>query len=64
MKEQFQRIARFIGWDSVEELGSKRVAVVGVGAVGGYAIEMLARCGVGTLRIQDFDTVSESNINN
>ena len=63
MKEQFQRIARFIGWDSVEELGRKRVAVVGVGAVGGYAIEMLARCGVGTLRIQDFDTVSESNIN-
>ncbi len=63
MREQFQRIARFIGEESVSQLGEKTVAVAGVGAVGGYAVEMLARCGIGHLRILDFDTVSESNIN-
>ena len=63
MKEQFQRIARFIGEENVDLLGEKTVSVAGIGAVGGYAVEMLARCGIGKLRILDFDTVSESNIN-
>ena len=63
MKEQFQRIARFIGEENVDLLGGKTVSVAGIGAVGGYAVEMLARCGIGKLRILDFDTVSESNIN-
>ena len=63
MDEQFQRIARFIGDENVEKLFSMHVAVAGVGAVGGYAIEMLARCGIGHITIADFDTVAESNIN-
>lgn len=63
MREQFQRIARFIGEDNIMKLSRKTAAIAGVGAVGGYAIEMLARCGIGHIRILDFDTVSETNIN-
>ena len=63
MKEQFIRISRFIGEENVELLSRKSIAVAGVGAVGGYAIEMLVRCGIGNIAILDFDTVSESNIN-
>lgn len=61
--EQFLRISRFIGEESVEALHNKCVSVAGVGAVGGFAIEALARSGVGEIRILDFDTISESNIN-
>ena len=63
MKAQFQRIARFIGEENVELLSRKTVSVAGIGAVGGYAVEMLARSGIGRIRILDFDTVTESNIN-
>lgn len=62
-EEQFIRISRFIGEDNVALLHSKCVSVAGVGAVGGFAIEALARSGVGEIRILDFDTISESNIN-
>ena len=63
MDKQFQRIARFIGENNVNKLSEKKVFVAGAGAVGGYAIEMLVRCGIGEITIADFDTVSESNIN-
>ncbi len=62
-EEQFIRISRFIGNENVELLHHKCVSVAGVGAVGGFAIEALARSGVGEIRILDFDTISESNIN-
>ena len=62
-KEQFLRIERFIGEKAIEELNSKCVAVAGVGAVGGFAAEALARSGVGKIKILDFDTISETNIN-
>ena len=44
-------------------LSGKTVSIAGIGAVGGFAVEMLARCGIGHIRILDFDTVSETNIN-
>jgi len=53
----------FWGSDVQQKLGSLCVAVFGLGGVGGFACEMLARAGVGKLIIIDFDTVSESNIN-
>lgn len=62
-KEQFIRISRLIGEENIDKLNAKCVSVAGVGAVGGFAIEALARSGVGEIRILDFDTVSESNIN-
>ena len=63
MKEQFSRTAMLLGDEAIEKLASARVAVFGVGGVGGYAVEALARAGVGTLDLVDNDTVCQSNIN-
>lgn len=60
---QFSRTALLIGEEGVEKLKNSRVAVFGVGGVGGYVIEALARSGVGALELIDKDTVSVSNIN-
>lgn len=63
MEEQFVRMALIFGEKALEDLGRCRVAVFGVGGVGGYVVEALARCGVGALDLIDHDTVSLSNIN-
>lgn len=63
MERQFLRITRFIGEENVELLHEKHVALVGLGAVGGYCLEALVRSGVGKLTLVDFDTVSETNLN-
>lgn len=63
MKEQFSRTTLLLGKAAVEKLQSKKVAVFGVGGVGGFAVEALARAGIGALELIDSDTVSESNIN-
>lgn len=63
METQFDRTALLLGEDSIEKLKNARVAVFGVGGVGGFAVEALARSGVGTLDIIDKDTVSITNIN-
>ncbi len=63
MKEWMQRTELLLGSDRVERLRNARVLVVGLGGVGAYAAEMIARAGVGTLTIADADAVSESNIN-
>ncbi len=63
MEEQFERTARLIGKEAVEKLKRSHVAVFGIGGVGGYAVEALARAGIGTLTLVDHDIVSESNIN-
>ena len=59
----FSRNELIWGKDKQHALKEKHVVVFGVGAVGGYAVEMLARCGVGKLSIIDFDEVDESNLN-
>ncbi len=63
MDERFIRTAAVLGNGSVEKLNNSRVAVFGVGGVGGYVAEALARAGVGTIDLIDRDTVSVSNIN-
>lgn len=63
MLEQFQRSALLLGTDSIEKLSASTVAVFGVGGVGGYVVEALARCGVGHFVLVDNDTVSITNIN-
>ena len=63
MKEQHSRTEMLIGKESVEKLASARVAVFGVGGVGGYATEALARAGVGHIDLIDSDKVALSNIN-
>ena len=52
-----------IGSDAIDKLRNSRVAVFGVGGVGGYVVEALARAGVGAIDLVDNDTVSISNIN-
>ena len=63
MSEQFSRIELLIGNEGIEKLQKARVAVFGVGGVGGYVVEALARRGVGTLDIIDADKVCLSNLN-
>lgn len=63
MNEQFTRTALLLGEEAVQRLARARVAVFGIGGVGGYAVEALARSGVGTLDLIDSDTVALSNLN-
>ncbi|MCD7723210.1 MAG: tRNA threonylcarbamoyladenosine dehydratase [Clostridiales bacterium] len=63
MLNQFSRTELLIGQDAVRKLACSRVAVFGVGGVGGYAAEALARSGVGTLDLIDDDKVCLTNIN-
>ncbi len=63
VKEWQSRQAALMGEENINRLSSTRVIIFGVGGVGSYAAEALARCGVGTIFIVDGDTVSESNIN-
>ena len=63
MAEIFMRTALLFGPEAMEKLARSRVAVFGVGGVGGYVTEALARSGVGALDLIDNDTVAESNLN-
>ena len=66
MKEKqlkFSRLEKVIGSDNVNDLSEKSVLVLGVGGVGGYVAEGLARSNIGTLILVDYDKVEESNIN-
>lgn len=63
MSETFIRTELLLGRDGIEKLEQAKVAVFGVGGVGGYVAEALARSGVGALVLVDRDVVSESNIN-
>ena len=63
IKEEFSRTAAVIGEDGLEKLAKSRVAVFGIGGVGGYVCESLARSGVGAIDLFDMDTVSPTNIN-
>lgn len=63
MDERFIRTSLVIGEDNIDRLSESRVAVFGVGGVGGFVCEALARSGVGKLVLIDGDTVAKSNIN-
>ncbi len=58
-----ERLNLLIGKENVEKLKRSKVLVIGVGGVGGYAVESLARSGIGTLILVDHDVVEPSNIN-
>lgn len=63
MSDSLIRTRLLIGDAPLDRLAAAKVAVFGVGGVGGYCVEALARAGVGTLHLYDDDTVSESNLN-
>jgi len=60
---QFSRTALLFGEEAMEKLKTSTVAVFGIGGVGGYCVEALARSGVGTLHLIDDDTVNITNLN-
>lgn len=63
MEDQFERLELLIGSDQVSRLHNSKVAVFGVGGVGGYVAEALARSGVGSFVLVDNDVVSVTNLN-
>ncbi len=63
MKEEYSRTAMLLGTKAVNKLDKSSVIVFGLGGVGSYTVEALARAGVGELTLVDGDTVSLSNIN-
>lgn len=63
MLEQFARTGLLLGEENMQKLEKARVAVFGIGGVGGYVVEALARSGVGTFDLIDNDTVALSNLN-
>lgn len=63
MADQFSRTEMLIGREKMERLKQARVAVFGIGGVGGYTVEALARSGIGQLDLVDNDKVCLSNIN-
>ena len=61
--DAFSRTQLLLGADSMQKLNNARVAVFGLGGVGGYVVEALARSGVGALELIDHDTISLTNLN-
>lgn len=62
-QELFQRTQALVGGEAVEKLKSAKVLVCGLGGVGGFCLEALARAGVGTLGLCDMDRVDPTNLN-
>ena len=60
---KFSRLEKVMGKDNLNKLQTKSVLILGCGGVGGYSCEALARSGIGTLILVDFDKVEETNIN-
>ena len=61
--ERHSRTQMLLGDDAISALADTRVAIFGIGGVGGYALEALVRCGVGEIDVIDTDDVSASNLN-
>ncbi len=63
MKKQYERSEMILGQEAMQKLNKARVAVFGIGGVGGHAVEAFARSGVGEIHLVDNDVVSETNLN-
>lgn len=63
MNNQFSRTELLIGKEGIDKLSHSRVAVFGIGGVGGYVVEALVRSGVGSIDLIDNDTVALTNLN-
>lgn len=63
MQNTYSRMELLIGQKGIQKLGEAKIAVFGLGGVGSYVVEALARCGVGSLTLVDHDRISVTNIN-
>lgn len=59
----FERVISLVGEDNLKKIQKTSVLVVGLGGVGGYAMESLVRSGIGTIILMDYDKIDESNLN-
>ena len=59
----FERVISFVGDSNFERIKNKTILIVGLGGVGGYALEALARTGINNLILIDFDKIESSNLN-
>ena len=63
MSSQFERTVLLLGKENINKLKNRRVAVFGIGGVGGHCADALCRCGIGTIGVFDGDVVDITNIN-
>ena len=63
MRKEFERFEKLIGTEALLNLSRKTVCIVGLGGVGGYVLEALARSGITSFVLVDFDIVDRTNIN-
>jgi len=63
IKEEYSRLALLIGQENINTIAKLKIAVFGLGGVGGYVVEALSRCGVNNFDLIDDDVVNKSNIN-
>ncbi len=63
MLNEFSRTELLLGEEAADRLAAMKIAVFGLGGVGSYTAEALARCGVGSLTLVDYDTIEMTNIN-
>ena len=63
MNNKFIRTINLIGEDNFNKLKDKHILILGIGGVGGYSLEAIARSGINNITIVDFDRVDETNIN-
>lgn len=63
MLHAFSRSEELLGREGIQKLADSRIAVFGIGGVGSYVVEALARAGVGSLTLVDHDEVSLTNLN-
>lgn len=63
MYDAFSQMELLVGKAGTDRLGRAKIAVFGLGGIGSYVVETLARCGVGSLTLVDYDVVSSGNIN-
>lgn len=61
--ERYDRLINLIKEENFKKMKNATVAVIGCGGVGGYVVECLARCGIGTIIVVDFDTIDITNLN-
>jgi tRNA A37 threonylcarbamoyladenosine dehydratase len=61
--DRFMRFSALVGEETLQTLSKSHILIFGIGGVGSYLVEALARCGVGKLTLVDFDTVAMHNIN-
>ena len=63
MQDRYARTRMLLGAHSLEKMASSKVAVFGIGGVGGYVVEALARSGIGSFVLVDHDRVALTNLN-